>query len=200
MPQYKIVNPSAGDVYYDNAGSARTITTATVGSGTIKGLGGDQTGETDSSHGINRTQVGSTVPSGLSRTEAAQSAGTFGTMTAAKYIIRRVTTTLGEVSNTTLQFGGPSLGKVRSIHGVKSSMRHSAVATAIRDGYWNEFSGAFSTAATATNNSIADASGNVLTDGTADDEANVSRAQQGEFTYRDHSKTVVFGQYGAKKG
>lgn len=114
--------------------------------------------------------------------------GTFATMTAEKYVMRKVTTLLHNVANTTLRSGGSDYGIRRSIHKVETAFRHSGVATAIRAGYWNEYSGSWSTAPTATNNSVGNVGGSTVTNGTADQAATPSRSVPGELVYREGGK------------
>lgn len=207
MANYKIVNPSAGNVYFDAAGSAASATAENTGSGAIAGLGADQVHGSNKKHGIDNLIAGNIVISGVgpnNETTAANPAGIFALNAAASgsYIIRRVTTTIaGVASQNTLRSGGSHFGDEKhSIHKVESSMRHTAVATAIRDGNWNVFSGVYSPAADATNTSIGDSSGNTVTNGSADHEANASRTNQGEFTYMASAAIPATGQYSAKLG
>ncbi len=52
--------------------------------------------------------------------DKAVSAGSFATMTAGEYVMRRVTTELAGVANTTLKFGASDYGHRRSIHRIES--------------------------------------------------------------------------------
>ena len=73
-------------------------------------------------------------------------------------------------------------------------------ATAIRTGYWNEYSGVYSTRPSESNASIGNVAGSTVTDGTADHEANVSRSFRGELTYMDGSLTPHSEDYDLPTG
>lgn len=120
------------------------------------------------------------------------SSGTqFASMTAEKYVIRRVSDELaGGVSNTTLRSGGSDYQIRRSIQKLEH-MYTTRVATAIRAGYWNEYSGAWSTDPTTAD----DAS----TFGT-DDAAADNRTAPGELVYKEPTPVPVMDDYQARTG
>jgi len=114
-------------------------------------------------------------------------AGNFATMTAATYVMRRVSTTLAGISKTVLRSGAADPTNRRSIH-MAQSLFTDGVATAIVAGYWNIYSGAWSTAPTASTTnagyySISDDANQ--TDGSADDAANPTASKPGELVYKE---------------
>lgn len=100
--------------------------------------------------------------------------GNFATMTAGTYVMRKVTTTLAGQANTLLRSGASDFGVRRSIHKLEH-LRTRRVASAIRSGYWNIYSGVFSTAPT-----VAD---DISTFGT-DEAATPTISKPGELVYR----------------
>lgn len=115
--------------------------------------------------------------------------GTFATMTAGAYVMRKVTTTLAGQSNTMLRSGASDFGVRRSIHKLEHlwTLR---VATAIRAGFWHIYSGVFTTAPT----NADDAS----TMGT-DDAANPTLAIPGELVYRTGDPLPTQDDYQARQ-
>jgi hypothetical protein len=129
----------------------------------------------------------------------AKALGNYATMTAGAYIIRRVTTTVAGIANTVLRSGGTNPKYRRSIHKVETGFRHSGVATAIRAGYWDVYSGTFTTAPTETNNSVGDVAGNNSAPfNTKDHAANPTYAIPGELVYREGGKPTE-GNGGVKQ-
>ena len=114
--------------------------------------------------------------------------GTFATMTAGAYVMRKVSTTLHSVSNTVLRSGGSDYHIRRSIHKVESALRHGGIATAMRAGYWDAVNGVFTTAPTPANTSVGDVAGSTVSNGTADHAATPTRATPGELVYREGGK------------
>lgn len=53
---------------------------------------------------------------GMPGTDIAEAGGTFGTMTPTSFIIRRITTQLAGIANTSLLSGGSDFGQHRSVH------------------------------------------------------------------------------------
>lgn len=128
------------------------------------------------------------------------SSGTLAYSPARYSVMRKVSTTINGTANTALLTGAAPDKYRQSPKKVKTAFRHDGKATAIRAGYWNEYSGTWSTAPTATNTSIGDVAGSTVTDGTADHEANVSRLFRGELTYRDGSPTPQSDDYDLPTG
>lgn len=100
-------------------------------------------------------------------------AGRFASMTAGQYIIRAYSSSVANGQYTAKGYGS-DYGIRRSIHKLEH-MWTRRVATAIRAGYWNIFTGTYSTAPT-----VAD---DASTFGT-DDAATPTRAKPGELVYR----------------
>lgn len=101
-------------------------------------------------------------------------------------VIRRVTNTLSEVSNDILVAGASVPSQRDPIHQT-SGTYITDLTTAIRDGRWNAYSGAFSP----------DVSG-VDADFGSDSAANPTRAIPGELYYLQGGKLAVTGTYSAK--
>lgn len=115
-------------------------------------------------------------------------AGRFADMTAEKWIIRRVTDEVATVSNTTLRSGGSDFNIRRSIHKLEA-MWTRRVATAIRAGNWNIFTGTFSTAPTVADDEPTFGS---------DDAANPTQAIPGELVYKEPQPNPVQDDYKAR--
>lgn len=111
-------------------------------------------------------------------------------------VLRKVSTTINNVSNTALLSGASDVGIRQTPHKIKTAFRHDGKATAIRAGYWNIYSASWNTAPTATNSSVGNVAGATVTNGTADNEANVSRLIAGELTYMDGSLSPENDDYG----
>ena len=110
--------------------------------------------------------------------------GDFATMTAGRYLIRRQRDGfLRGQGSTLLRSGASDYGIRRSIHKAEA-FRDTGVAAAVRAGFWDIFSGVFSTAPTVGNDSIGDVSGSTVTDGTADHAATPTRIIPGELVFR----------------
>lgn len=85
--------------------------------------------------------------------DKALSAGTFS-YNNQKPVAKRTTTTISGTSNTYLQSGAAVPGNIRSIHKLET-LRTRRLTTAIRAGYWNIYTGKFSTPPTVTVDSLA---------------------------------------------
>lgn len=270
MSDYLIVNPSAGNVYYDVSGSATTGSTqpkvvggaaqhlnnntstlldnvplkqflvfasqvlgsvnvayalwgASVSSVTVAASSG-YARYTKTSHGLSvgdvvnvadtnskvtgPQRVVTVVSSSVFETDKAytsgagtityrKGAGNFATMTAGKWVMRRVSTELAGQANTTLTSGSSDFGVRRSIHKVEHG-RVYKVATAIRAGYWDEYNGVFTTAPTNSDTDIGDVAGNTVTNGTADQAATPTLAVPGELVYFNGGLEPVMEDYDAR--
>ena len=268
---YKIVNPAAANIYFDNAGVATTATTQpTINVGRAHNLGtsgstqsvgmnelllgdrgrtvfgsqvvmsarqsvqgadysgstaitsaADSSGLTDYTKTTHNLAVGTSIIvgdtngilSGPQRIVSVPDAnsfitdkpyvtgagtltygvndGDFATMTAGRYVARRLngdSAYLRGIASTILQSGASDYQIRRSIHKVETAFRHDGVATAMRAGYWDAVNGVFTTAPTATNDSVGNVAGSTVTDGTADHAATPSRAVPGELVYREGGK------------
>jgi len=211
-PDYRIVNPGAGDDYFDNAGTAYDNGSEFSGSSTqpailvgrSKGLGANQDLLNNIGHGITVDAFGSVIVSGLTHTRASiTGAPNFATMVAGSYIMRRVTTTIAGQASVILRSGGHTQpGIIQSVHKVRTGIRHDGSATAIRAGNWDIFSGTYSSI-TATNNSIGDVSGGTVTDGSADHATPnttppVDRTIPGELVYKEPRPLPFQADYSSK--
>lgn len=101
-------------------------------------------------------------------------------------VIRRVTSALSAVSNDILVAGASVPSERESIHQT-SGTYITDLTTAIRDGRWNAFSGAFSPELSGT-----------YADFGVDSAANPTRAVPGELYYLQGGKLPVTGTYSAK--
>lgn len=168
--------------------SGGTVTNATTKNnhGVAKNVGASASVLANRSLGATNVGVfGSTVVDN-STADKALSGGTF------KYdnkspIAKRTTTTLaGNVSNTYLRSGAATPGLVRSIHKLET-LRTRRLATAIRAGAWNIYTGAFSPAPTVAVDTLA-----------TDAAATPTRSAPGQLTYRTGAKVPVRDDYKAK--
>jgi hypothetical protein len=103
-------------------------------------------------------------------------------------ISKRVTTTLATVSKPVLQSGALVPGNLRLLH-KRESYKVSRIATAIRNGDWNIYTGSWTTPPTSTTESPG-----------TDNAAIPSRTKPGELVYRTGSKLPVRDDYKAKTG
>lgn len=185
----KIVNPAAGDVFYDTAGNAYdsasefslgSSTQPTVNDGRFKGA---RTADITSGllNGIipgNKQVQRGMYPVILSNHEVT---GIFNTNNIAyqptgSYIIKKVTATIGGSSNTKFRSGGSDYGIRRAIH-QRESVRTTRTAQAIVNNQWHPYSGVWTTDPTAANDIST-----WETNGT-DDVANPTSSKPGELVY-----------------
>ena len=135
-------------------------------------------------------------------------AGNFATMTAGAYVMKRVTTELAGISNTFLQSGAAYPGGLRSIHKLET-VRTTQVATAIRAGYWNIFSGTFSSGPNSTEDATTPSTNNQLsafdqqagtgaTSGVLDAAANPTQAIPGELVITEGDPLPTLADYSAR--
>lgn len=129
---------------------------------------------------------GSSVKDGTD-TDKALSAGTFSYNNQSP-IAKRVTESLSGVTNTVLQSGADQPGLIRSIHKLEV-VRTRRLTTAIRAGYWNIYSGTWSTNPTVAVDTFA-----------TDHAATPTRSVPGELTYKTGAPTPVNNDYKAKTG
>ncbi len=137
------------------------------------------------------------------------SAGTFANQVAGVYSMKRVTTThAGGIPNTFLRSGATYNSGRRSINKLEA-VRTTQVASAIRSGNWNIFTGTFSSGPNDTedartpslNNQFGafdQQAGNGAISGVLDDAANPTPAIPGEFTLHHGSGQPVLFDYAAK--
>ena len=118
--------------------------------------------------------------------------GRFASMTAATWIIKGYTMTRAEISGTFYAYCINPVNK-RSIHKVEA-IRTERVATAIRAGYWDIYSGSWTTEPTVAND---------ISDAGTDEAATPTRAIPGELVYRvagqpDGTNGITQADYPAK--
>ena len=168
-------------------GSAVTSTSTRNNGGAVIKAGTSATLVDNVALGYSNVGVfGSSVADGTN-TDKALSAGTFSYNNQSP-IDKRVTTTLSGVSNTYLQSGAAKPDLVRSIHKLEV-VRTRRLTTAIRAGYWNIYSGSFTTPPTVAVDTFA-----------TDEAATPTRSVPGELTYKTGAPTPVNDNYKAKTG
>lgn len=119
-------------------------------------------------------------------TDKALDAGTFS-YSNQKPVAKRITEELaGGVSNTFLQSGASKPDLTRSIHKLEV-LRTRRLTTAIRAGYWNIYSGAWSTSPTVAVDTLA-----------SDNAATPTRTVPGELVYKTSAPTPVQDDYKSK--
>lgn len=131
--------------------------------------------------------------------DKAISGGTFG-HDHVKPITGRVTTEIAGVSSTALSTNSNNPGQLRSIN-KREGIRSNGVATAIRAGYWNIYSGTWSTNPTATTQATTGVPTAGQTQVGNDDAATPTRSAPGELVFRTGAKLPVRDRdYSAKTG
>lgn len=166
--------------------SAVTATSTVNNGGVAKNVGTSSVLDNVTLGDNNVGVFGSTVVDG-SDTDKALSAGTFA-YNNEDPIAKRVTTSLATVSNTVLRSGALVPSLIRSIN-KRESFKVVRTATAIRAGYWNIYSGTWSTPPTSTTESPG-----------TDNAANPTRSVPGELVYRTGAKLPVRDDYKSKTG
>lgn len=136
------------------------------------------------------TQNGATVVEGSNGVSKILSAGRFAKTTPREYVIPQVTTTLAGVANTSLLSGASDFGDRHPIH-KRLHFRVEKRATAIRAGYWNIYSGVWTTPPATADD--------VATIG-VDNAANPTRLVPGELVYLDGSPSPILDDYQPNTG
>lgn len=163
--------------------------------GTGKNIGNKSDVLSTSNLGLYAAATGSVVINGAD-TDPALNVSTYPTSVFANNssvpVAKRVSVSLANVANTTLQSGAAVPGLVKSIHKIESVITR-RLATAIRAGHWNIYTGTFSTLPTVATDTFHKAvSGATYIDKVA----NVSRSNPGVAVYRTGSKIPVTNSYG----
>lgn len=114
-----------------------------------------------------------------------------------KPIALRYTTTIAGTGNTTLRSGADTPGLIRSIHRMET-VRTRRLTTAIRAGYWNIYSGQFSTSPTVAVDNWYDIAAQSTTATTPDDAADPTLTAPGEFTFKLGQQLPVNSGYKPK--
>lgn len=199
---YRIVNPAAGNDYFDTAGSAITSTTQPkVDGGAAIHIGTTRDG---ADHPMDRVALGSTEThlygaqviqgsasgNGVSA-QLPKTGGNFATMTAGQYIMRRGgsnTHYLAGVADTNLRSGASDYGIRRSINS-RIIVRGPLTATAIRHNQWSTFSGAWITAPTDSTNGLGSVAG--LATGGVDQAVTPTGLIPGELVYMAGNSSTI---------
>ncbi len=188
---YTIVNPGAGDDYFDKGGTAITPTTQpTVGVGRAAGfIEGSTTLSGVAPNLGDQSLYGSQLASGSLTglfTQASNAATNFGTLTEGRYIMIRGganTEFLHGDADTTLR--QPASFVRRSIHKVEM-IRGPLTASGLRANQWNQVTATWNDGfPLVTNSGVGDVNGNLIFDGTADHAALPSSTIPGELVYKE---------------
>lgn len=158
--------------------------------GVGKNIGSQSTTLVTSGLGLDTVPTGSVVVDGTD-TDKALTSGTFAYNNAAP-VAKRVTSSLATVSNTSLTSGATVPGLTKSVHKIESIVTRK-LATAIRAGNWNIYTGKFTSGPTVTTDTFHKAvSGATYVDKVA----NVSKSNPGVAVYRTGAKNPVVNTYG----
>lgn len=158
--------------------------------GTGKNIGDQSTVLESSALGLDGVATGSVVVDGTD-TDPALSGGTFAYNNAAP-VAKRVTVSLATVNNTVLRSGASVPSLTKSVHKIESIVTR-RLATAIRAGYWNIYSGTFSTNPTVATDTFHKA---VSSATYIDKVANVSPSNPGVAVYKTGAANPVVNSYG----
>jgi hypothetical protein len=147
----------------------------------------------------NQTVFGSTVVSDATSDYAdpALSGGTFAYSNNRPTAVKLTTTLAGSVSNTFLRSGASDLGSRRSIHR-QEKVRTTRTTTAIRAGYWNIYTGTWSTTPTNAVDNFWDIANDTTSSTSTDQAATPTRSVPGELTYKLGQPSPVSVDYPAK--
>jgi hypothetical protein len=175
----------------------KMATTKSISANTVKNVGG--TGKnvgtksdvlSTSNLGLYAAATGSVVVDG-SDIDPALSAGTFANNSSTP-VAKRVSVSLANVANSVLQSGAAVPGLVKSVHKIESIVTR-RLATSIRAGHWNIYTGTFSTPPTVATDAFHKS---VSSAPFIDKVANVSKSNPGVVVYRTGSKLPVTNTYG----
>lgn len=155
-----------------------------------------------SNRALGRSDVsvfGSTVISDatIDYADPALSAGTFAHNNNEPIGVRLTDTLAGSVSNTFLRSGASDLTSRRSIHR-QEKVRTNRFTTAIRAGYWNIYSGQWTTTPTTAVDNFWDIANDTTSATSTDQAASPSRDVPGELTYKLGQPVPVSVDYAAK--
>ena len=133
--------------------------------------------------------------SGAGTITYASATGTIALAIAGRYVIPFVTTDINGTASTVMKSPGSDYGNHRSIKKFMTAGRNPQIVKAIQANYWNAFTATWSTAPTASNDSIGNVAGSTVTDGTADNAASVSRLVAAELVYKTGSPNPTTDEY-----
>lgn len=182
-------------------GSSAVTRTSTVNNGgTAINVGSSSTILDNRALGANnQTVFGSTVVSNavVDYADPALSSGTFAYSNNRPTAVKLTTTLAGSVSNTFLRSGASDLGSRRSIHR-QEKVRTTRTTTAIRAGYWNIYTGTWSTTPTTAVDNFWDIANDTTSSTSTDQAATPTRSIPGELTYKLGQPSPVSVDYPAK--
>lgn len=178
--------------------SAVTSSSTNNNHGTAMNVGSSATVLETRNLGASNVGVFASTPYDGGSADEALSAGTFAYNNTAP-IAQRLTTTLSGVSNTTLRSGANDQTSLRSIHR-QEKVRTTRTTTAIRAGYWNIYSGTWSTNPTTAVDNFWDNAGNTTSATSTDQAATPTRSVPGELVYKTGKLSPVMDNYKAKTG
>lgn len=147
----------------------------------------------------NQTVFGSTVVSDATSDYAdpALSGGTFAYNNSRPIAVKLTTTLAGSENNTFLRSGASDLSSRRSIHR-QEKVRTTRTTTAIRAGYWNIYTGTWSTTPTTAVDAFWDIANDTTSSTSTDQAASPTRSVPGELTYKLGQPSPVSVDYSAK--
>lgn len=180
--------------------SAVTRTSTLNNGGTAINVGSSSTILNNRALGANnQTVFGSTVVSNavVDYANPALSGGTFAYSNNRPTAVKLTTTLAGSVSNTFLRSGASDLGSRRSIHR-QEKVRTTRTTTAIRAGYWNIYTGTWSTTPTTAVDNFWDIANDTTSSTSTDQAATPTRSVPGELTYKLGQPSPVSVDYPAK--
>jgi hypothetical protein len=142
---------------------------------------------------------GSTVVSDavIDYANPALSSGIFAHNNTSPVAVRLTTTLAGSVNNSFLRSGASDLNSRRSIHR-QEKVRTNRITTAIRAGYWNIYTGTWSTTPTTAVDSFWDIANDTTSSTSTDQAATPTRTVPGELTYKLGQPVPVSVDYPAK--
>lgn len=180
--------------------SAVTATSTKNNHGTAMNIGSSASLLSNRSLGRSDISVfGSTVISDavIDYADPALSSGVFAYNNARPVAVRLTTTLAGTVVNTFLRSAASDLSSRRSIHR-QEKVRTTRTTTAIRAGYWNIYTGTWSTTPTTAVDNFWDISNDTTSSTSTDEAATPTRTTPGELTYKLGQPLPVSVDYPSK--
>jgi hypothetical protein len=184
-------------------GSSAVTTSSTVNNGGVAQNVGTSTVLTTRALGTpDRGGVFGSTPVDSATKDYADKALSAGTFKAENQrgVIQRVTSSLaGGVANTFLTHAADDASNARSIHR-QEKVTTTRTSTAIRAGYWNTYTGQWSTPPTTATDNFWDIANDTTSATSTDEAATPTRAVPGELTYKLGNPAPVSVDYKAKTG
>jgi hypothetical protein len=178
--------------------SAVTSSSTKNNHGTAMNVGSSATVLETRALGFRNVGVFASKPYDGGSADEALSAGTFA-YNNQRPIAQRSTTTISGVSNTNLRSGANDQSSLRSIHR-QEKVRSTRTTSAIRAGYWNIYSGTWSTTPTTAVDNFWDNAAATTSATSTDQAASPTRSVPGELVYKTGKLAPVLDNYKAKTG